>query len=119
MIVMAHLLKRSLDWQDADLTIKMVVSSESAAKGAERNLAGMIDKMRSDAKYELIIANGRSFPDILAESSREADLVFLGLKEPDDDYANYYRQLQANTSSLKNKVFVLAGEDVLFEEVLF
>jgi hypothetical protein len=119
MIVMAHLLKRSFEWRDANLTIKMVVPNESAAIDAERNLVNMIDKMRSTARYELIIAGNRKFPEILAESSREADLVFLGLKEPDDEYVDYYRNLQANTSSLKNKVFILSGEDVPFEEVLF
>ena len=119
MIVMAYLLKRSRDWRDAELTIKMVVPSESAAIDAERNLANMIDKMRSNAHSQLIIAGNRSFPEILAESSQEADLVFLGLKEPDEDYAEYYRKLQENTASLKNKVFLLAGEDVSFEEVLF
>lgn len=119
MIVMAHMLQRSLEWRDADLTIKMVVNNEAAAKGAEHNLVGMIDKMRSNAGYELIIAGDRSFPEILCESSRDADLVFLGLKEPDDEYVDYYRNLQANTGSLKNKVFILAGEDISFEEVLF
>lgn len=119
MIVMAHMLKRSGEWRDADLTIKMVVASDAAAIGAEQNLANMIEKMRSNAGYEIIIADGRNFPEILAESSRDADLVFLGLKEPDDDYVAYYSQLQAKTSSLKNKVFILAGEDVPFEEVLF
>ncbi|MFN4762700.1 Na-K-Cl cotransporter [Gillisia sp. Q332] len=119
MIVMAHMLQRSLEWRDANLTIKMVVPNEAAAKGAERNLVGMIDKMRSNASYEFIIAGDRSFPEILSESSHKADLVFLGLKEPDDEYVDYYRNLQANTSSLKNKVFILAGEDINFEEVLF
>lgn len=119
MIVMAHMLKRSLEWKDADLIIKMIVPDELAAIGAERNLIDMIEKMRSNAHYELIIGGGRSFPEILSESSSNADLVFLGMKEPDDDYLEYYRQLQANTSSIKNKVFVLAGEDVPFEEVLF
>ncbi|MFO8147637.1 MAG: Na-K-Cl cotransporter [Bacteroidota bacterium] len=119
MIVMAHMLQRSLEWRDADLTIKMVVPNEAAAKGAERNLVGMIDKMRSNAGYELIIKGDRSFPEILSDSSHKADLVFLGLREPDGDYVDYYRNLQANTSSLKNKVFLLAGEDINFEEVLF
>ncbi len=119
MIVMAHMLKRSREWSEADLTIKMVVANESAAIGAEQNLAKMIDKMRSNAGYEVIIAAGKNFPEILAESSQKADLVFLGLKEPDVDYADYYRELQAKTSGLKNKVFLLAGEDVPFEEVLF
>ncbi len=119
MIVMAHMLQRSVEWTDADLTIKMVVQNKAAAIRAERNLVNMIDKMRSNANYEFIIAGDRSFPEILAASSRKADLVFLGLKEPDDEYVDYYRKLRENTSSLKNKVFVLAGEDISFEDVLF
>lgn len=118
MLIMAYLLKQSPDWRDAELTIKMVVSNKSAAIDAERNLVDMIDKMRSNARYELIIAGGRSFPEILAKSSQNADLVFLGLKEPDDNYAEYYTSLQGSTSGIKNKVFILAGEDVSFEEVL-
>ncbi len=119
MIIMAHLLKRGLEWREAKITIKMVVPNEAAAQDAEKNLAEMMDKMRSEASYELIISKGRTFPEILADSSRKADLVFLGLKEPDNLYTDYYRNLQANTSLLKNKVFVLAGEDISFEKVLF
>lgn len=76
MIVMSHMLKRSLKWRDSDLTIKMVVPNEGAAIGAERNLVDMIDKMRSNANYELILAGDRSFPEILADSSRKAELSF-------------------------------------------
>ena len=119
MIIMAHLLRRSFGWREAELTIKMVVPNESAARDAEKNLAEIIEKMRSNAKYQLIVAGGRSFPEILKNESRTADLVFLGLKTPDDNYPFYYRTLQANTSNLKNKIFVLAGEDVAFEKVLF
>ena len=119
MIVMAHLLQRSVQWSDADLTIKMVVRNEAAKIRTEKNLVEMIEKMRSNASYKFIIAGDRNFPEILAESSRKADLVFLGLKEPDDEYVDYYKKLKANTSSLKNKIFVLAGEDISFEDVLF
>ena len=119
MIIMAHLLKRSLEWREARLTIKMVVSNDSAARDAEKNLAELMNKMRSNAAFEVIVSNDRSFPEILADSSRKADLVILGLKEPEENYAAYYQTLKKNTSSLKNKVFVLAGEDVAFEKVLF
>jgi len=119
MIVMAHLLQRSVQWSDADLTIKMVVRNEAAKIRTEKNLVEMIEKMRSNASYKFIIAGDRNFPEILAESSRKADLVFLGLKEPDEEYVDYYKKLKANTSSLKNKIFVLAGEDISFEDVLF
>lgn len=119
MFIMAYLLKRSLDWRDAELTIKMIVPNEAAALDAKRNLADMIDKMRSNASYELIVADGRSISEIITESSQMADLVFLGLKEPDDNYVEYYRNLHENTLGLKNKIFILAGEKVSFEEVLF
>ncbi|MGK7392579.1 MAG: amino acid permease [Candidatus Cyclobacteriaceae bacterium M2_1C_046] len=119
MIIMAHLLKRSLEWRDAKLTIKMVVPNESAARDAEENLEEMMDEMRSDAKYEVIISMGRKFPEIQASSSQHTDLVIMGLKEPGDDYPDYYLNLHKNTSSLKNKIYILAGEEIDFKEVLF
>ena len=68
----------------------------------------------------MLVAHGRSFLDILEESSQDADLVLMGLAAPDDlDFASYYSDLKARTAHLPCTVFVLAAEDVAFREVLF
>jgi len=66
----------------------------------------------------VIVANGRPFDDILTATSRTADLVFLGLAGPGDDFCTYYLDLKQRTASLPTTMFVLASEDLEFAEVL-
>ena len=69
---------------------------------------------------EVIVADGRPFNEILKESSEGADLVFLGMKEPEPggDYVRYYEGLLARTEGLPTTAFVLAAEDLEFEEIM-
>ena len=66
----------------------------------------------------IIVSGGRRFWDILQEESQDSTMVMMGLKTPDDDFADYYKQLKANTQAIKNKVFFLASEHIEFEDVL-
>ena len=43
---------------------------------------------------QVIEAQGRSFPDILHQSSQNADLIFLGMAKPGDNFTQYYENLQ-------------------------
>jgi hypothetical protein len=66
----------------------------------------------------VIEAKGRPFPEILRRSSQSADLVFLGMAKPMDDYTSYYERLQGLATGLPTTVFVLAEPDFAFSEVL-
>ena len=69
----------------------------------------------------MIQPNGRSFDQILRETSHDADLVLLGMAEPSgdtDDFVAYYEQLRTRTHGLPSTVFVLAAEEIAFREVL-
>lgn len=120
MIILAYLLKSNNDWWGADLTVKMIVPNDIAAEGAEQNLSAIIREMRTGAKAEIIVSNGRNFNDILHESSSDADLIFLGLKEPEpnEDYSKYYRNVQERIADLPTTILVLASENVAFGRVL-
>lgn len=118
MMVMAHLIKTSPHWQNIEICIKMVVASEDAAIDARENLKDIIRQMRINFEYEVIVSKGRVFWDILAAESKESTMVMMGLKVPDDDFSEYYRQLKAKTSSITNKVFFLAAEHIEFKDVL-
>jgi hypothetical protein len=96
----------------------MVVPNESAAPAALENLKAIIRQSRTDAIPEVIVAEGRSFWEILRGSSRVADLVFLGLAEPGPEFPKYYESLMERTSELPTTLFVLAAEDLAFREVL-
>ncbi|MGC1247569.1 MAG: Na-K-Cl cotransporter [Spirulinaceae cyanobacterium] len=118
MLLLAYLLRTNIDWRDATVYLKLVVSDENAAQAAKQNLDTMVAKLRIGANSQILVAEGRSFEEILHESSQSADLIFLGVAEPNEDFSDYYQSLQNKTNDLPTTVFVLAASDFAFEEVL-
>lgn len=118
MILLAYLLQSSRSWWDADVRVKMVVDSESAAKSAKPNIQKVIDRVRIEARAEILISEGRPFNEILHESSQDADLVFLGMAEPNEHFADYYKSCQTRLKDLPTTVLVLAAEEISFGDVL-
>ena len=118
MMILAYLLQSSRSWWDADVTIKMMVPNEAAADDAKQNLSKIIKKLRTGAGYEIIVSNGASFNEVLHKSSRDADLIFMGMAEPDKNFVDYYEQIQKRLQNLPTTVMVLAGEEISYGEVL-
>jgi amino acid transporter len=118
MMILAYLLQSSLRWRGVEVRIKMVVPNEAAARGAEKNLASLLERIRTGARHEVLIADGRPFESILHESSKDADLVMLGMAEPDEDFATYFEALRLRTRGLPTTMYVLAAEEIGYGEVL-
>jgi amino acid transporter len=118
MMILAYLLQSSRSWWDVEVNIKMVVQSEKAAADAQKNISKIIDKIRTGANAKVLVANGRSFNEILHDSSQDADLVLMGMAEPDENFTAYYEGLQKRLEGLPTTILVLAAEDVSFGEVL-
>jgi amino acid transporter len=119
MLILAYLLQSSIQWQDAKVRLKMVVPNEEAAKDARVNLAAMAAQTRTGAEPHVLAANGRPFFQILHESSRDADLVFMGIAKPQTGgFEEYYAELRDRTEGLPSTIFVLAAEEIAFREVL-
>ncbi|MEX0600540.1 MAG: Na-K-Cl cotransporter, partial [Rhodothermales bacterium] len=118
MMLLAYLIRTDLSWRGAVVRLKMVVANESAAEDARANVTALLAETRTGAELDVIAAHGRPFVDILYESSHNADLVFMGMAEPNDDYVSYYEQLRKRTEGLPTTVFVLAAEEIAFDEVL-
>jgi hypothetical protein len=119
MLILAYLLQSSLLWRDAQVRLKMVVPNEEAAREARKNLAAMAERTRTGAEPHVLAANGRPFFDILQESSSDADLVFMGIAQPEaGGFEKYYAELRERTEGLPSTVFVLAAEEIAFREVL-
>jgi solute carrier family 12 sodium/potassium/chloride transporter 2 len=118
MMLLAYLLRNSINWQNAEVTVKMVVSDEKAAQKAHQNLDMIVKSMRVNFKQQVIEGHDRAFWDILREESREADLLMMGLAEPGENFLNYYENLNARTSGLPATVYVLAAQEIDFKDVL-
>ena len=123
MLLLAYLLRKDIEWRNAQLYLKLVVSDESAAIAAKENVRNLVEKLRISAVPTILISQGRSFKEILHSSSVDADLVFLGVAKPDRPdrakFREYYENLQVVASGLSTTVmFVLAAPDFAFQEVL-
>jgi len=119
MIILAHLLQRSIAWNNVTIRLNMVVKSDLAAQEAQKNITRLLDKVRIKIVDHVIVARNKPFEEILHKESLEADLIILGLAEPKEDFLSYYDELiNVKTKGMGSTLFVLAGQDINFEDVL-
>ncbi|MEL6603806.1 MAG: amino acid permease [Cyanobacteria bacterium J06614_10] len=118
MLILAYLLRTSWQWRSAEIRLKLVVPDEAAAQAAQGNIEGLTNSLRIGATSEIILAEDRPFNKILRASSATADLIFMGLALPDEDFTGYYQALQERIAGLPPTVLVLASENLDFSEML-
>lgn len=117
MLILADLLRGDIAWRDAHIHLKLVVSDQDAAEKARVNLEALLERLRIEATPQVLVAQG-SFDEILRQSSRSADMVFLGMAPPQDNFQNYYETLQKRTADLPSSIMVLAAPKFSFTNVL-
>jgi amino acid transporter len=118
MLTLAYLLQTSVDWRGADVRVKMVVPTPEAAAGARPNLEAIVRSMRSGATAEVLVSDGRPFVEIMRNSSRDADFILLGMREPDDEFLAYYERMRDTVEGMPTAAFVLAAEDMPFGDIV-
>ncbi|WP_199250520.1 amino acid permease [[Phormidium] sp. ETS-05] len=118
MLLLAYLLRTSREWRRAEVHLKLVVPTETAATAARVNLEKMVEQLRIGALSQVLVSDGQPFNHILHQSSADADLVLLGMAKPKHNFSAYYETLRARAAGLPSTVFVLAAPDFAFEEVL-
>jgi len=122
MLALAHLLKRGEGWRRATLTLKSIVPTEKEREGALARLRTFIEKVRVDAKAEVVVEPSREVFPCIREHSAGADLVLLGMRAPEQEetaeaYADYYGHLVERSSGLPPVAFVLASEEIDFRAI--
>lgn len=117
LIILAHLINTSIEWRQANIHIKMVINHEAAKASAEQNIEHIINEIRIDAKADIIISDGRNFNDILYDNSKDADLIFMGLAQPDDNYTDYFKTVQERIKPLPTTILALAAQEVSLGEI--
>lgn len=118
MIILAHLLQKSMEWSNAHIRLNMVVSSENAAIEARKNISRIVENVRIEIDHNIIVSKNESFWTILKRTSSDSDLVMLGFAEPGNNFLEYYQQLMEKTVLNPSIMYVLASQEVSFEEVL-
>jgi hypothetical protein len=113
MLLLAYLLKLNAEWKDAKITVRCIVSNESKRESAEADLRALIPETRIRAVPEVIVKPAdRSVVDVMHETSRSADIVFLGLMDPEPGTeAENAERLAVMASGFNTTIFVRnAGE---------
>ncbi|MGK7948321.1 MAG: amino acid permease [Xenococcaceae cyanobacterium] len=118
MLLLAYLLRTDINWRNAKIYLKLVVPDNTAAAAARSNLDSFVKGLRIDVRSQIIEARGRSFFEILHHSSKNADLIFLGMAKPEENFTAYYQSLQERVANLPSTIFVLAAPGFAFGEVL-
>ncbi len=118
MMLLTYLLQTGRMWSMATIKVKMVVNDESGIEKAKNNLQEVLDSIRIDARAEVYTWKGRTFNEILHDSSRDTDLIFMGMAEPGEHFPEYYQKLQLRLKDLPTTIMVLAAEELSFGSVL-
>jgi len=118
MLTLAYLLQTSVDWRGAEVRVKMVVPTQEAAAGARPNLEAIVGSMRSGATAEVLVSDGRPFVEIMKDSSRGADFIMMGMREPDEGFQAAYERMRDAVEGMPTAAFVLAAEDMPFGEIV-
>jgi amino acid transporter/antitoxin (DNA-binding transcriptional repressor) of toxin-antitoxin stability system len=123
MLLLAFLLKADRQWRSADVKVMTVVNEESSVEEARANLLGLLEGARLEAEPVVILRDGRSIADIMAEKSGKASLAILGFRLPDEGMEQVFHERMTGmlerlpTTLLVHSARSFEGEPVLFDEV--
>ena len=118
MLILSDQLCLSQRWRNATVTVKLMVPDQASVASAKQNLTQAIQQLRINARPEVLVKGDCTFPEILQKSSKDASLVILGMAIPEENFSQYYAELQRKTAKLPLTMFVLASQDLSFIDVL-
>lgn len=83
MMLFAYLLSRNSEWRAAQICVHSVASSEMMLNQTRQNLQRMLSASRISAKIDVtLLSAGETVQEIISQKSRDADIVFMGLRSP-------------------------------------
>jgi len=119
MLLLAHLLSLNDEWKDAKIIIHTIILREEDREFMLKNVQEMIDEVRIKAEAKIIIKpQDKSVTEVIHESSRNANIVFMGLKLPlEGEEKEYVTRLEELSDGLETTVFVRNAEEFAGEMI--
>ena len=113
MLLLAYLLTHNPEWQNAAIHMHSIVETEAEGQEMEASLAALIPETRIDAEAEVILRDPAvRVTDLIGDHSEDADIVFLGLRDPEaGEEASYAETLTQLSDRLPTTVFVRNGSE--------
>lgn len=108
MLLLAYLISTSVHWKNAVISLISIVDSKEKESDAFMQLSRLSSESRINTTIDIIVKDKESsFTDIIHRTSADADVVFMGLKTPDEGTENDYAlKLQELAGTLKAVFFI-------------
>jgi amino acid transporter len=108
MLLLAHLLSLNPEWRDARIVVRSIARDERERDTQTESLATLLAEVRIEADTEVIMKpEGKTVADVIHEQSAGADVVFLGLRDPEPGKEKAYaRRMEELVEELNTTVFV-------------
>ncbi|MFK8139232.1 MAG: Na-K-Cl cotransporter [Bdellovibrionales bacterium] len=118
MLTLAYMLTSSDKWRYAKLTLKSIAQTEEERRGVIESMSNFVKESRVPAEIEVYTREGDAFVQMRA-SSKNADLVLLGLEKPSspEEFIEYYQQITPKLEGFPSTALILKGEDFNFKEI--
>lgn len=112
MLLFAYLLSANAEWRGAEICIRSIASTEMMRTQTEVSLRRMLQSSRIDARFEVAMrTEGVNVQAQIQDQSRNADIVFMGLREPPPgEEMEYARRLSELVGDLPTIVLVRNAE---------
>jgi len=124
MLALGYMLQTSEEWRDSKLTIKTIAKDDEDSENIHKEIDGFLKEARLIAEPDVTIYpySHSPLPTAIRDASHDADLVFIGMRPPDEDetvgsYADYYRTLMERTEGFPMLAIVLAAEEIRFQDI--
>ena len=91
MLMLAHMLSLNAGWRGSRIELKSVVSTADQQQPQIDALTKLSEEVRIKVYPEVVLRAGRDLPDVLAEHSQGAQIVFLGMGLPEPGAEEEYR----------------------------
>ncbi len=113
MLLLAYLLRLNPGWRDARICVRSVARDEEERRLQLEGLANLLPETRIGAESEVIVKPAdRSIMEVLHQTSADADVVFLGLQEPEPgDEAAYADRIIELSGGLNTCIFVRSADE--------
>ncbi|MDY7095055.1 MAG: Na-K-Cl cotransporter [Acidobacteriota bacterium] len=111
LLLFAHLLAANPEWSRAQISVKSISSHAANYEQIEANLQSLLSRSRINAEAEIIrLAPGATVQDTIHEQSRDADVVFMGLQQPESgEEEAYASRLETLVEGLPTVILVRAA----------
>ncbi len=107
MVTLAHLIKSgSLRWREHKIRVRRIIRDDAAVEEARTGTAEMLHELRVPAEVDIVVSTKPPM-EVIAESSRDAEVTFVGIAlEREDKQENPLVAYATLVNSLRGNVLL-------------